>query len=242
MTADSENEKVGSAEPLAGAPVRRRSTYLAHEVVYVAVGASSAFDLMRFPPDGSIPFELELQLGSGSNRFVTASSLLMTWHAQRGAGIEVVDIVEGDGGQYSGVAFDDQGTPQPSEEADVHYSPSGDPFLTAGTVATFRRAGRHVERRIRVVYTIGEPRRLGFAWGNADDAGVVGERVLAVEHRDDGTVWATARGFLWPKPMALRGRKGKTGIRSAVKEARQMLESLAPGRTTKSRPVNEPEV
>src|SRR5690606_33728945 len=99
----------------------RRSTHVEHDAVYAAVGASAAPDLMRFPPEGSVPYEDSVRLGSGADRFLAASSALMTWRAQRGAGIEVTEIVQGDGGQYSGVSFDAAGNAQLPAESDLQF-------------------------------------------------------------------------------------------------------------------------
>ena len=74
------------------APGPRRSNHSEMPVAYAAIGASGAPDLMRFPPEGSSPYEVELQLGSGEERFLTAANLLMTWNAQRAAGVEVSGI------------------------------------------------------------------------------------------------------------------------------------------------------
>lgn len=219
----------GSDATADGAPVRR-STHVEHEVVYAAVGASAAADLMRFPPEGSTPFTEEQRLGSGPDRFLIASSTLMTWGAQRGAGVEVSEVAQGDGGQYGGVTFDEQGEPQPAPEGDAQYGPDGEPYLNAGTTATLRWPDGREPRRIRVIYTIDEAWRVGYGWGTADDAGVVGETAFAVEHRDDDTVWATARGFAWaPEGGLLGGLKGRGAMRQLIKDLRAQLGALAPG-------------
>src|SRR5690606_19177263 len=110
----------------------RRATHVDHEVVYASVGASAATDLLRFPPQGSNPFEHGLQLGSGAERFTTASSTLMTWGAQRAVGIDVSDIEHPDEERYSGVVFDHDGVPSAAPDAEVRYGPDGEEFLTAG--------------------------------------------------------------------------------------------------------------
>lgn len=221
---------MSAEEPAAGQEESpRRSTHVEHDVVYAAVGASSAPDLMRFPPEGSTPYEEELRLGSGADRFLIASSALMTWGAPRGAGAEVSEIEQGDGGEYAGVAFDEHGTPQPAADSDIEYGPDGEPYLIAGTAVTLRWADGRPPRRMRVVYTISEPRRVGYAWGAADDQGIVGEEVIVIEHRADDTVWATARGFAWATETGLLGLKAKAALRAAVKDARALLASLVPG-------------
>lgn len=210
------------------APLRRGS-YIEHDVVYAAVGASAAPDLLRFPPQGSAPFAHELKLGSGSERFLTASSTLMTWGAQRAVGIEVTDVSEGDEEHYAGVVFDAEGTPEVAPEAEVRYGPDGEPFLTAGTTASLASPGGETVRKVRVVYLVDELRRIGFALGSADEAGVIGETVYLIEHREDGTVWAQARGFHWAPENGLFGLKARAMIKAAEKDAEQLLAVLAPG-------------
>lgn len=207
----------------------RRDTFVEHAAVYAAVGASASADLLRFPPEGSTPFADELRLGSGADRFLTASNVLMTWGAQRSIGIEVLDVQPGDDSQYAGVLFDADGTPEVSPEADVRYGPDGEAFLTAGTTATLRHPGGSAERKVRVVYVTDEPRRAGFALGTADEAGVIGETAYVVEHREDDTVWAIARGFYWAPASGLFGLKARAAIKLAAKEAVQQLAALAPG-------------
>lgn len=207
----------------------RRSTHVDHEVVYAAVGASAEPDLLRFPPEGSTPFAEELKLGSGSDRFLTASSLLMTWGAQRGSGLTVTEIEQGDGGQYTGIVFSEDGTPEVPGSAEVQFGPDGEPYLTAGTTARIVWPDGQTSRLVRIVYTIDEPRRVGFAWGSADGEGVVGEEAFVVEYREDDSVWATVRGFLWAPAAGLLGLKGRAAIRFVVKQAGAQLTALAPG-------------
>ena len=215
-----------------GAP--RRNTHVEHAAVYAAVGASAEPDLMRFPPDGSTPYEFEVRLGSGAQRFLVASSTLMTWGAQRGIGIAGEDIDEGDGGRYRGVAFDEHGTPQPLDEAEQHYGPDGEAYVTVGTSVTLRWPDGRSPRRMRVVYTVDEPRRIGYAWGTADTDGVIGEELFVVEHREDDTVWAGVRGFLWPAERGLfgggvLGGGGKSSVKKALKESQAQLSALVTG-------------
>lgn len=212
----------------------RRETYVEHDAVYAAVGASTAEDLLRFPPQGSTPFEHHLKLGSGADRFLVASNLLMTWGAQRAFGIDVRDIQQGDDGHYAGIVFDEQGTPEVTPEADVRYGPDGEAYLTAGTTVSLAWPGGRVTRNMRVVYVTDEPRVAGFALGTTDESGVIGETAYFVEHRDDDTVWAAARGFYWAPSNGLLGIKARTEIRLAVKNATQLLTMLAPGATSKS--------
>ena len=210
----------------------RRGTFVEHAAVYAAVGASAAADLLRFPPEGSAPFAEELKLGSGAERFLTASNVLMTWGAQRSCGIEVLDVQHGRDDGYAGVQFAADGRPEVSPETDVRYGPDGEAFLTAGTTATLRWPDGVSERNMRVVFVTDEPRRCGFALGTADEAGVIGETVYLVEHRDDDSVWAVARGFYRAPESGLFGLKARAALKFAAKDAAQLLAALAPGAAT----------
>ncbi|MGK0716008.1 DUF1990 family protein [Leucobacter sp. W1153] len=207
----------------------RRSTHVDQEVVYAAVGASADPDLLRFPPEGSTAYAEELRLGSGADRFLAASSRLMTWAAPRGVGLAVTEIDLGDGGQYSGVVFTEEGVPEVPAPAEVQFGPEGEPYLTAGTTARLVWPDQKTSRLIRVVYTVDEPRRVGYAWGSADSEGVVGEEAFLVEHRDDDSVWATVRGFVWPPATGLLGLKGRAAVRYVLKQSKEQLAALAPG-------------
>ncbi|WP_427868751.1 DUF1990 family protein [Leucobacter luti] len=197
-------------------------------VSYAAVGASRAFDLLKYPPEGTTPYEETLRLGSGSDRFLLASSLLMTWGAQRGGGAEVVDIVRGSGARYAGLEFDDDGQAQSAAPVEDHFGPDGEPYVTAGTTAVLRYNG-DPDRGILVIYTIDEERRVGFAWGTSDEEGAVGEQLFTVEHREDDTVWAIARGFLSAPKSGLLGLRGRSDLRTALEAVKQQVAALAPG-------------
>lgn len=207
----------------------RRNSFVEHEAVYAAAGASAAADLMRFPPEGSTPFAAERKLGSGADRFLLATNLLMTWGMHRGSGLEVIDIQQDDRDRYAGITFTDQGLPEASPEPDVRYGPDGEAFLTAGTTATLCWPGGKVSRKMRVVFVTDEPRMAGFALGSADSSGAVGETAYMVEHRSDDSVWATAQGFFWAPSQGLLGIKARAVIRLAIKDATQQLAALVPG-------------
>lgn len=217
---------------------RRRSSYIDHEVVYVAVGASAASDLLRFPPEGTSPFAFEMRIGSGAERFLAASSTLMTWGAHRASGALVEQADQREQQHYQGVLFGEDGTPEATLDADVNYGPDGEPFLTAGVTASITTAGASRARRVRVVYTVDESRSSGFALGTADSNGVIGETAFVVEHREDDTVWACARGFhSAPEDAAgLFGLKAKAALRQAEKEAEHVLTGLLPGAAKASEP------
>lgn len=197
-------------------------------VTYAAVGASKDRDLLRFPPEGTTPYEETLRLGSGQERFLAASSLLMTWGAQRGNGVRVTEVEQGSGEFYSGLDFDADGIPQAASAVEEHFGPDGEPYVTAGTTATLQAEGR-AERAVLVVYTINEERRVGFAWGTRDEAGAVGEQLFTVELREDDTVWAVARGFLMAPKSGILGLRAKADLRQALDAVKAQLQALAPG-------------
>ncbi|WP_336651104.1 MULTISPECIES: DUF1990 family protein [unclassified Leucobacter] len=206
----------------------RRSSHVEMPVAYAAVGASKAPDLLRFPPEGTTPYEESLRLGSGQERFLLASSLLMTWGAQRGSGVTVADVVRGSGERYAGVSFDDAGTPQAAGEIEEQFGPDGEAYLVAGTTAVLHAPGQD-PRSVLIVYTVDEERSSGFAWGTCDEAGAVGEQLFLVEHREDDTVWAVARGFLAAPKSGLLGLKARADLRVAVEAVKAQLAALAPG-------------
>ena len=206
----------------------RRSSHVEMPAAYAAVGASKLPDLLRFPPDGSTPYEEALQLGSGQDRFIAASSLLMTWGAQRGTGIAVTDIDRGTDVAYVGPEFDEQGRAQAASEIEEQFGPDGEPYLVAGSTAVLTPPGKP-SRSVLVVYTVNEDRIVGFAWGTSDENGAVGEQRFTVEFRDDDTVWAVARGFLTSPKNGLLGLKARSVIRDAIDAVREQIGALAPG-------------
>lgn len=217
----------------------RRSSHVEMPVAYAAVGASKSPDLLRFPPEGSTPYEEELRLGSGQDRFLLASSLLMTWGAQRGSGVRVEDVVRGSGEHYSGVSFGEDGQPQAAGEVEEHFGPEGEPYLVAGTTATLHAEGQD-PRSVLIIYTVDEERRAGFAWGTRDEAGAVGEQLFVIEHREDDTVWAVARGFLSAPKGGLLGLKARSDLRTALDAVKTQLAALAPGAVAGTVPPASP--
>lgn len=217
---------------------QRRSSHIHVPATYASVGASSAPDLMKYPPAGTTPFEDELRLGSGQDRFMIASSALMTWAAVRGAGYTVDQIVVGDGGSYTGLEFDPAGTPIAPGAAEENFGPDGEPFITAGTTARIGYEAGKLTRAIRIVYVVNEPRRIGLAIGSMDELGTVGESRYCVEHRADDSVWATVRGFLIAPEAGLLGLKGRAELKKSVESAREQLRALLPTATAEADPAS----
>lgn len=217
-------------------PVHRRSTYTHMPVSYGAVGASREVDLLKFPPDGTTPFEESVRLGSGQERFMLASTALMTWGAQHRAGFVLSDIVPGDGGNYDGISYDAQGEPTPAKTPELHYGPDGEPYLTVGTRVNVAPSAKEDARAMLVIYVVDEPRRIGFAWGSTTSDQAVGEELFTVEHRTDDSVWAVARGFIAAPVSGLLGIKGRNTVKDAIAAARAQIEALAPGSAHRAGP------
>jgi uncharacterized protein (UPF0548 family) len=186
----------------------RRGTFRDDTVDYAAVGATQAADLMHFPPERSIPAEQSWRIGSGEARFQAASDALLSWTAQRGAGLEVTDVRPASGPMYSGVSFDAEGNPvAPSRtESEQRFDADGTPYVGPGT--TIRVAGRvkglRADAELRVIFAIEEPRRVGFALGTVGDSVVSGEESFMLEWNDKDEVWFTVRAFDAPHALLYR--------------------------------------
>ncbi|MRG61558.1 DUF1990 family protein [Agromyces sp. CFH 90414] len=181
----------------------RRSTFTDQSVTYGAIGATLDPDFLRYPPAGFRPAEDTVKLGSGAERFERAAEALMTWGVQRGSGFEVVDVAEGTGAQYTGIAYDAEGAPlseQPAPRIEQRFTADGTAFIAAGMTATLKPTRRFAGKPtpVLVVYVIDEPDRVGFAYGTAGPARESGEESFILERRDDDSVWLTVRSILQP--------------------------------------------
>lgn len=186
----------------------RRGTFKDETVDYAAVGATQAPDLMHYPPERSIPAQESWRIGSGESRFHAASESLLSWGAQRGAGLTIVDVRPASGPMYSGVSFADDGTPvAPSRsEADLRYDENGTPYVAAGTTVSVegRVRGYRADADLRVILAVEEPRRVGFALGTVSGSVVSGEESFMLEWRDNDEVWFTVRAFDAPNGLLYR--------------------------------------
>lgn len=185
----------------------RRATHTETQTTYGQVGATQAPDLLQYPPAGFRPVEYRTRIGHGDARFEAAWAAIMTWKVQERSGITVRidDVPAVDEGAYTPVTFDDQGNPlDPADYAaptgESHFSPEGEPFLTAGTTATLeiKAFGRTTHAPVRVVYVIDEPTRKGFAYGTLEGHPESGEESWVIDQTDDGSVWLTVRAFSRP--------------------------------------------
>lgn len=186
----------------------RRGTFRDDTVDYAAVGATQAPDLMQYPPERSIPAEQSWRIGSGEARFQAAGEALMSWTAQRGAGLKLTDVRPASGPMYSGVGFDAEGHPiaPARSEADLRYDSDGTPFVGAGTTVHVdgRVKGMRADAELRVIFAVEEPRRIGFALGTVGDSVVSGEESFMLEWRDNDEVWFTVRAFDAPQALIYR--------------------------------------
>jgi uncharacterized protein (UPF0548 family) len=186
----------------------RRGTFRDDTVDYAAVGATQAADLMQYPPERSIPAEESWRIGSGEARFHTASDALLSWTAQRGAGLELKDVRPASGPMYSGVSFDAEGNAiAPSRaDADLRYDADGTPYVAAGTTIRLdgRVKGMRADAELRVIFAIEEPHRVGFALGTVSDSVVSGEESFMLQWYDNDEVWFTVRAFDAPASLLYR--------------------------------------
>jgi uncharacterized protein (UPF0548 family) len=187
----------------------RRGTFRDDTVDYAAVGATHAPDLMQYPPERSIPAEESWRIGSGVERFQTAGEALLSWTAQRAAGLSVEDVRPAPGPAYAGVSFDAEGNPIAPSKRDVEprYDAEGMPFVGAGMTLHLRGrvAGMRADSELRVISVTEETRRIGFVLGTVGGSVVSGEESFDVEWREDNDeVWFTVRAFDRPNALTYR--------------------------------------
>ncbi|KAF2414996.1 hypothetical protein B1729_01600 [Microbacterium sp. B35-04] len=192
----------------------RRGNFRDDTVDYAAVGATQAPDLMHYPPERSIPAEQSWRIGSGEARFHAAGEALLSWTAQRGAGLDVTDVRPASGPMYSGVSFDAEGNPvAPSRtEAEQRFDADGTPYVSAGTTIKVdgRVKGLRADAELRVIFAVEEPRRIGFALGTVSDSVVSGEESFMLDWYDNDEVWFTVRAFDAPRAVLYRVLPGLT--------------------------------
>lgn len=178
----------------------RRRTFQDETVSYAAVGGTSATDLMKHPPEKSIPAEGSWRIGSGEDRFKSSSEALLTWTAQKAANLTLEEFRFSREASYAGVAFDAEGKPiaPGTAEIEVRFDSEGAPFVTGGMTVVFRGrlSGLRAGGEFRVISVIEEQRRVGFTMGTVAGSVVSGEESFAIEWREDNDeVWFTVRAF-----------------------------------------------
>ncbi|MFV0320605.1 MAG: DUF1990 family protein [Microbacterium sp.] len=209
----------------------RRGTFKDETVDYAAVGATQAPDLMHFPPERSVPAEQAWRIGSGESRFRAASEALLSWTAQKAAGLTVSDVRPASGPMYSGVGFDGDGHPiAPTRtEADQRFDEDGTPWVGPGTTVHLhgRVAGLKADGELRVIFVVEEPRRVGFALGTVGGSVVSGEESFMVDWLDNDEVWFAVRAF--DAPVALLYKVFRGLMRRRRRElATRYLRAISP--------------
>jgi uncharacterized protein (UPF0548 family) len=186
----------------------RRSNFEDQPVDYAAVGATQAHDLMQYPPRGFTPFEASIRLGSGEDRFESASASLLGWDVQRGAGIDVLDVKADSSARYGGIRYDEDGMAlEPiAVSTEQRFAADGTPYVASGSTARLRGhvGGFRMDERVRIVYVIEEPTVVSFAYGTVGAHRVSGEESFRVERREDDSVWFEVRSFSRPVDLAYR--------------------------------------
>ncbi len=187
----------------------RRGNFRDDTVDYAAVGASHAPDLMQYPPERSIPAEESWRIGSGAERFQTAGEALLSWTAQRAAGLTIDDVRPASGAGYAGVSFDAEGNPIAPSKRDVEprYDSEGTPLVGPGMTLRVRGrlSGMRADAELRVISVTEEARRIGFVLGTVGGSVVSGEESFDVDWREDNDeVWFTVRAFDTPNSLLYR--------------------------------------
>jgi uncharacterized protein (UPF0548 family) len=158
---------------------------------------------MQYPPERSRPAQESWRLGSGEDRFRTASEAVLSWRAQRDGGLTITDVRPASGPMYLGVSFDAEGTPiAPSKlEADQRFDADGTPWVSSGATVHLRGRvkGLKAGGELRVIQTVEEPRRVGFLLGTVSDTVVSGEESFMIDWYENDEVWFTVRAFDAPR-------------------------------------------
>lgn len=186
----------------------RRGTFRDETVDYAAVGATQAPDLLQYPPERSFPAQEAWKIGSGEERFHSASEALLAWRAQRDGGLELGEVRPASGPAYSGVSFDEDGNAiAPTRlEADQRFDTDGTPYVGAGSTVRVhgRVGGMRADAELRVIFVVEEKRRVGFALGTVGESVVSGEESFMIEWYPNDEVWFTVRAFDAPVALAYR--------------------------------------
>jgi uncharacterized protein (UPF0548 family) len=164
---------------------------------------------MQYPPENSIPAEESWRIGSGEDRFRSAGDALLSWTAQRAAGLQLSDVRPASGDTYTGVSFDAEGAPiAPNRnQVEQRYDAEGTPFVAPGMTLKVRGRvkGMRADAELRVISVTEERRRIGFVLGTVGGSVVRGEESFDIDWRDDtDEVWFTVRAFDAPAAMLYR--------------------------------------
>ncbi|GAA0992074.1 DUF1990 domain-containing protein [Subtercola frigoramans] len=214
---------------------RTRSTHNGQALSYAAIGASQADDLMYYPPKGFRPFESRARLGSGDDRFESASEAVLTWGIQRGSGMQIenIELPPASDTDYAGLTYDAAGMPVAPRglDEDQTYTEDGTPHVAPGVSAELvvHVFGVRFVAPVRVVSVTSDTHRVGFAYGTLPGHPAMGEESFMVEHHDDDSVWVVIRGF--SKPSSWFFRLGSPLLRWQQRKAtKEYLRALLPAR------------
>ncbi|MFF0345103.1 DUF1990 family protein [Kribbella sp. NPDC004875] len=176
------------------------------EFTYDVVGAT------RYDgtPDGYHRLEHRERIGDGAEVFTRAAEALMTWRMHRAAGLPVT-------------ATDTP--PQVGTNSLARLTPG----ILIGRLRTLAPLGRiGVPVPCRVVWTVDEPDRVGFAYGTLRGHPEAGEESFVVSRDADG-VHATVRAYSRPASWYTRlaGPMTRTAQRYAARRYTAALRRLA---------------
>jgi uncharacterized protein (UPF0548 family) len=175
-------------------------------VTYAAIGATQDDDFLRYPPKGYRAIERKVRVGHGEDRWNHAWTETLSLGIQRRSGFRVkriespAEVLEN---SYTPVTFADDGTPvQPASttSGEQVFADTGAQLVLPGETAVMFLGWGALSVRIpvRIVYTIDEPTRRGFAYGTLPGHPESGEEAFIVEQREDESVWLTIRAFSRP--------------------------------------------
>lgn len=135
-------------------------------MTYATVGVTQEPDVLRFPPSGFRAAISVRRIGSGAERFASASA----------------DVLNGDFFDRAGL----RATNTDGSALDVAALRGESP--TIRIFNSWWPLSRSEE--YRVIYVIKEDRKVAFALGTLSEWPVSGELLFSVEWRDDDTVWS----------------------------------------------------
>ncbi len=170
--------------------MRRRATFRDEAVSYAAVGATSAPDVLAYPPRGFRASATSWHIGSGEQRFEWCEENLLSWRMIDAAGFRLEHVEHSTEGGYAGAGATAFHTNTTTGEA--VYAADGRGFITPGDVVTllWGRTGKRRERHFRVVAVTRELNVVSVSLGTLDREPFVGEFLIGIEYRDDDTVWS----------------------------------------------------
>ena len=175
---------------------------------YPEIGATKRTDTPTSMRRGYRASEERIHIGSGQRRWEHAWKETLSWGIQRKSGYTVLPI--------------HPPQPHPGAPSAPHAAEPTPELAREGMeVLLQKRFGPlRLKMPVRVVYTIDEPARKGFAFGTLKGHPVSGEAAFIVQRNPDDSVWFTLRSlsgpgkglWLFAHPMVLLLR---TGIRNS---------------------------